>query len=505
MIPQVGVLIMREANIQKARVMFVFPDILPYAPHSGYFHYGLASVSAYLKQEIDCHVSMYHIVKEDVSQNQFIDRIRTFGPDIVAFTATTNSFPVVSRYSGWVKKYSEDIITVCGGVHATIATEDALEISSIDFIVKGDGERPLVSIVKESKSSRDFSKIKGVWCKVNGHIHRGGTSVFENLDELPMPDWDSFDYMNLEAPRQGLGGIMLSRGCPYQCSYCCNHAIRKGYEQEGAKYIRRKSVDRSIEEIKTFIAKFPKIHTLYFDDDILALDKKWFTRFVDRYKREIAKPYWCNMRPNLIDDEIARLLSDSGCIRVGIGIESGNESIRTGILNRNVSDKQIVDAVYALKRNNLYVYSFNMVGLPFEDKESLLDTIRLNGSLGIDKMQCDVFYPYQRTALYDLCVKNDLIIKGKHLIAFHRDSILKLDRAQRSRVLFTELYINILSKLCHKLPRPMDLAFRIVYSAPSALLFLPTVTWMTRKLLSVRLLATITRRVYRKIVKPPTA
>lgn len=282
----------------KPKVLFVFPDISNYSLHTGYFHYGLASISAYLKQKIDRCVGMYHIVKKDVSQNQFIDTIRNFRPDIVAFAATTNSFPTVTRYSSWVKKYDKDIITVCGGYHTTIATEGALKNSDIDLIVKGDGEKPLVSIVKEAKSNRNFSKIKGVWYKANTHIHRGGISVFENLDELPMPDWDLFDYMNLELPRQGLGSIMLSRGCPYQCSYCCNHAIRKSYEQEGARYIRCKSVDRSIREIKTFITKFPKIHTLYFDDEILALNKRWFAEFVDRYKKKIAKPYWCNM--NLI-------------------------------------------------------------------------------------------------------------------------------------------------------------------------------------------------------------
>lgn len=189
---------------------------------------------------------------------------------------------------------------------------------------------------------------------------------------------------------------------------------------------------------------------------------------------------------------------------MGIGIESGNESIRNKILNRKLSDKQIIDAVSVLKENNLYVYSFNMVGLPFEDKKSLLDTIKLNGSLGIDKIQCEIFYPYSGTALYNLCLKNHLIIKGNHLIQYSRDSILKLDMAQRNRVFFTELFINILSKFYHKLPRSiLNPIFNIMYSTPSALVFLPITTEITKKLLGINMLASMARKIYRKFIVPP--
>ena len=92
----------------------------------------------------------------------------------------------------------------------------------------------------------------------------------------------------------------------------------------------------------------------------------------------------------MVSDEVARLLVESNCVSINVGIESGNERIRYDILNRRISDEAIWSAMNILKKHDLYVYTFTMVGIPREGKGELIDTIRLNAQSGADKCQVTI-------------------------------------------------------------------------------------------------------------------
>lgn len=491
--------------MKKKKVLFVFPDISERAWHKGYFHYGLAHVSSYLKEKVtDIEISLLTISDKDFSRDDFIFKIKEFSPEIIGFTSTSHSFPLIQKWAEWVKSLDSNILTVCGGVHVTMNPEEALFSRGVDVVVRGDGEYPMVTLVNEWIEQRKIPDVRGVWyCKDNVIINNG-IAIVDDLDLLPAPDWKLFDYANLDDGFQGIGGLMLSRGCPYQCSYCCNSKIADVYRKSNANYIRFKSVEKSITEIKNFIKMFPSIHTLYFDDDILPLKKQWFLEFADRYKREINKPYWCNIRPNLIDEEIVEAFAVSGCVRAGIGIESGNEKIRNEILKRNISEQAFINGISLLKKKKIYVFSFNMVGAPKETKNELLDTIRLNARLNVDKMQCSVFYPYKHTPLYDFVVKEGLLMSEKSLIEYTQESVLKFSYAQRNRIKFTEVTMNLIVKIYRIPPKYIaELFLKILYSTPSAILFLPLLNIIMKRILTSNNLSVKMRRIFRLIILPP--
>lgn len=487
------------------KVLLVFPDISERSWHKGYFHYGLAHISSYLKQNIkDIEISLLPVRNKNFGQHDFYKKLRDFQPDIVGFTATTHSFPLVQKIANWTKAIDRSILTVCGGVHVTINPEDALLTQGLDVVICGDGEYPMEALVNEWTEHGRIPDVKGIWYRTGDRIVNNGVAIVEDLDSLPNPDWEIFNYTNLDEGSQGIGGLMLSRGCPYQCSYCCNHKLSSIYKENKAGYIRFKSVEKAISEIKSFISKFPSIHTLYFDDDILPLKKQWFLDFASRYKNEINKPYWCNIRPNLVDEEIVEGFVSSGCVRVGIGIESGNETIRNKVLKRNIDEQLLVSAVSLLKRKNIYVYSFNMVGIPGETKKELLDTIRLNARLDIDKMQCSVFYPYRHTTLYDTVVNGGLIKDERSLLEYTHESILNFSFAQKNRIYFTVLTINLVAKVYRMLPGYLsEVYLRMLYSSPSAVLFLPLLNILMRKILASKKFTANIRKIYRLLVPPP--
>ncbi|MDD5109267.1 MAG: radical SAM protein [Candidatus Omnitrophica bacterium] len=486
----------------KGNILLVFSDISHYSLHRGYFHYGLASISSFLKEKLGCQVRLFHL-KTDIGKSEFTGRIKDFVPDIVAFSSTTNSFPLVKKYAQWVKDYSNEILTVCGGVHAIISPGDILSDPSFDVVIHGDGEYSMSVLSSEWLKNRKIPNAKGIWHKEGDKIIQNGCAVVEDLDLLPFPDWDLFNYGDLSASLQRQGGFMMSRGCPYECSYCCNSAIKKAYRDGNARYVRFKSPQRAISEIKYFIGKFPEIRTLYFDDDILPLNREWFNSFTQLYKQEINMPYWCNVRPNLLNAEIARTLADSGCVRVNIGIESGNEALRNNILRRGLTDRSIESAVRHLKNNKLYIYSFNILGIPHEEKKDLLDTVKINARLDIDKIQATVFYPYPKTELYKLCLSEDLIIPSKWLIEYLGGTILKFKLAQKNRIFFTELMINPLCKIYRKLPVNIsENLLKILYSELSSLTLLPVSSIIIRIMLRSKFVAQLSRSIYRKAITP---
>lgn len=493
----------------RKKVLLVFPDVSERTWHKGYFHYGLAHISSYLKKSVrDIEVSLLPVRDRDISEKDFIAAVAERSPDVIGFTSTSHSFPLIAEFARWVKSYDREILTVAGGIHVTLNTEEALVSTALDIAVRGDGEHPMEAIVNEWTLHNRIPDAPGVWRKDGGRVVSNGLSSAHDLDGLPDPDWEIFDYLSLDDGSQGIGGFMLSRGCPYQCTYCCNHKILNIYKENNASYIRFKSVDKSISEIKNFIAKYPQIHTLYFDDDILPLKRKWFLEFAHRYGREIKKPYWCNVRPNLVDTEIVDAFVASGCVRAGIGIESGAESLRNGVLKRNISDESIISAVELLKKSKVYVYSFNMVGVPGETKREILDTVRLNSRLGVDKMQCSIFYPYKHTASYDYVVKEGLVEAEKTLIEYSHESIMKFGFTQKNRIYFTALTINIIARFHGFIGKALsewaaEIFLKALYSSLSAVMFLPIVNFIMKRLLSSERVSVNIRKIFRKIIPPP--
>jgi anaerobic magnesium-protoporphyrin IX monomethyl ester cyclase len=152
-----------------------------------------------------------------------------------------------------------------------------------------------------------------------------------------------------------------------------------------------------------------------FDDDTIHVDKKWFREFFDLYKRQVHIPFKCNIRPDIIDEEIVDLLKDAGVARVNIGVEHGNEEFRRKYLKRDMTNRQIIEAFDLFRRRNIGCYAHLMVGLPYENKRLFLDTVSLCRELPIlPSNPIFIFNPYPATELGDLCEEKGWLLPKKH-------------------------------------------------------------------------------------------
>ncbi len=385
-----------------------FTFVLPEITRSRLAHYTVAigALSAALKASGHT-TSLLHYVAP-VKEKDLVKSILEESPDIVGFSTTTNMFGEVKQMAMSLKRHI-NIPIICGGVHPTLAPESVIDSFGIDMICVGEGEAALVELCNRMETGGDIMSIPNLWVKKEGEIFRNPPrDLIEDLDSLPFQDRDIFDYENLTETRNRSARIMASRGCPYNCTYCCNFQIKEVYHNKD-KYVRFLSVDRILAEIEQLIRTYPYIEYLVFHDDILPLRMDWFRQFAEEYPRRIGLPFRCNCRPDLMNEERAELLRQAGCAKVNFGIESGNEEIRCKILNRNITQDQMVQAFTLCKNKGIVTQSYNMVGLPFETKYSVLETIKLNAQIKPDVVWQTVFYPYPQTELYTLCKKNGFL------------------------------------------------------------------------------------------------
>lgn len=425
-------------------ILFVLIEIRKDIPNfTGNYYEGVACLMSSLKTA-GHKVSLLHVTKP--LDCDFREMVNDRMPNLVAISSMTNGFVYAREIAAQVKKVSRDIHVICGGVHATLAPEEVLSDKNIDMVCIGEGEDALTELCRELSKGSNSKSIKSIWFKCGTEIVRNPVRPLSGeLDRLPFPDRSAFDFEHLMLSKENVAMFHAGRGCPFNCAYCCNHAIKEVYPNKGS-YVRFKSPQRLMEEIRQTLRKYPIIELIAFSDDILALNIDWLSDFATQYKRRISLPFKCNLHPNLVTEGVLSVLKDAGCKMVEIGLESGNEFIRRKVLNRKVTDKSIKKAAQLVHNAGLKLATYNIVGIPREGKKEMLDTIQLNASIKPEKMYSFIFYPFPKTELHRLC-KEEGSLSSSHFDTYLEGTILKNQSVRDEEIAFFHKYFKILVRL----------------------------------------------------------
>jgi anaerobic magnesium-protoporphyrin IX monomethyl ester cyclase len=356
------------------------------------------------------------------------------------------------------------IPVVMGGPHPTFFPE-VIHSPYLDYICLGEGEQAMLDLVRALEKGGDTEHIPNIWTKNNQNPLR---PLPNDLDEIPFADralYDKYPFLrNLSTKK-----FLASRGCPHQCTFCYNHRIQEMYRGQG-RFVRMRRTEKVIEEIQDVLSRTP-CRTVRFSDDSFALSKSWFRQFVELYKQKIGLPWTFLLRADELDEETVRLAKDAGCHSAYFGIESGSERVRNGILQKNITDKDIYRIAGLLKKARIKFGTYNMVGAPTETLEEAFRTVQLNIDIKTDIPTCSIVQPYPRTKLFDYCRDRGLIQADFHpddLPTMFEESAIRLENKRPLENLHKLFYLAVkfpflfplVKSLIHWPPNPL---FKLIF------------------------------------------
>ena len=380
--------------------------------------YGLRSLSAVLK-EAGFTAQMIFLPREtegfrwegfrQVYPGTVLDQVAQVAgdSDLIGITLMTNYFDNAVQITQHLRGCTKAPI-IWGGIHPTLRPEECLQYA--DLVCVGDGEEALRELAEHMGHGQGYAGVDNIWYKQNGDAVRTPLRPLQpDLDAYPYPDYDldnefvlhqgriqamtpdlllyylRFPYTSESAASYS---TMMSRGCTYNCTYCCNNALRGVYHTKW--HVRRRSVGNMIGELKQIVTRFPGIQSILIGDDVFVIDLETLREFRDAYKREVNIPLFISgFQPPMIDEETIGLLVDAGMKQIRVGIQTGSMRSMHQIYHRPVKREHIQRTFAVLHqftdRIDPPIYDF-ILDNPWETEEDQLETLY---------MLLDIPKPYQ--------------------------------------------------------------------------------------------------------------
>ena len=334
-------------------------------------------------------------------------RLRDNPPDILAFSCTTGTHLIALKEIKELKEAFPNALMVMGGPHPTYFPEVVLE-DGLDVICRGEGEGAMVDLADAVEAGSDFSGIENLWVKLNGEVKKNPLrSLEEDLDSIAFPDRELYNrYRSVRFFPSKL--FIAGRGCPFDCSFCFNHSLKKLYAGKG-RYIRHRSPENVVEEIAKVKSDWKSLKTPYFADDSFLLSRDWVIEFCELFRKRIGLPFLCQIRADLLSDELAGVMKAGGCDFVSLGVESGNDFLRREVLGKTLTRQHIEDAAAILKKHKIPFRTYNMLCLPGETLDMALETVALNAKIKVDCPWASIVQPYPGTRLGEYVVEHGFV------------------------------------------------------------------------------------------------
>jgi len=347
---------------------------------------------------------------DSIPEENLFHQIEDIKPDVIAYSAMTYEHTTLQNLNQELKKRLS-FISIFGGPHYTFTPEEIDSNEHMDVTCAGEGENAFRSFLKHLKNKTDYTKVNNLSVRHNKIVHKNPLGpLIANLDEVPFADRKVI--LLDKKDRQYVGGcysVMVSRGCPYLCTYCFNVQYNKLYKTANPHQhvIRRRSAANVVAEMKKIKQE---VNVEYFniaDDTFNLIPKDYIDEFCERYKEEIALPFTAQFRTNLVNEDIIKALKEAGMFSIYCAIECGDEEVSRNILKRGITNDQIRHAYRIFNKCKLKTLAQNMVGLPVENPvEDAWKTIKFNIENKVTYSHFTLLLPFPKTPMERYCKEN---------------------------------------------------------------------------------------------------
>jgi len=292
-----------------------------------------------------------------------------------------------------------------------------------DYLVEGDAEGTLVSILRAYPDKEEMSRIEGVYHRDSGIWAGRPPALSNDLDAIAYPDWDDVDVEYFMASQKRwvtnalpkryypdikdvrVLPIVMTRGCPYACTFCF--------------HFNRSHRKHSIDYMVDYIAHLEKRHgvnMLQTWDDLIITDRKWFLRLCEALKKRgvVTKIFMSGGKPNLIDAEMVRGMKEAGVVRISYGIESGSPSVLKE-MKKMATVEDNARAVRLAIEAGIHTHMNMVIGMPSETEATLCETrdfilgLQKTTDIGSENVSFAFATAYPGTELFDRALSKGLV------------------------------------------------------------------------------------------------
>lgn len=359
---------------------------------------GLGYLTGFLKAN-GIEVLTVDAMFDGLNLNEVKNHLLKFQPHVLGFTAMTHRITHVAWVANKLQKLFPESPVIIGGPHSTVLPARTLqEFPIFDIAVIGEGELTLLDLVnliqEHGLNSERLASIKGIAWRFKDEVKvNEPREPVSDLDSLPFPNYDNLKRRIETYP------VFSSRGCPYQCVFCCRiHGNR----------LRVRSPKNVINEIKYAIDKFnPKLFD--FADDTFTLPKRRAMEICDLMisKGLNKRIKWTALsRVTGVDQALFDKMKEAGCVKVDFGVESGNPDVLRKI-KKEITVTDAENATRMAKKAGLKTGSYFIIGHPCETIQTICDTIKLATKLNTSTVSFGIMVPYPGTEVYEMATKGE--------------------------------------------------------------------------------------------------
>lgn len=435
-------------------------------------------LAAYLRQE-GFTPRIYDMIFDHVTEAFVDEDIRRHRIQVAGIGAMTCEMPQAYEQAARLKRVHPDIKIVFGGSHPSGDPEECLRSGVVDYVVVGEGEIALASLLTAIREGREPEAIPGVWRMADETTVPAPIAPIPVVNELPRPAYDLLDlesYFLLDSPwhfpksRRAVQFI-TERGCPYQCSYC--------HEVHGKRF-RGMEAGEVVDQIE-WLVRDHGVREFMVVDDIFNFDldrAKEICRQILARDLKIHLQFPNGVRGDRFDEELVVLMKRAGTHFMSIAIETVSERYQK-LIRKHLKVDKALQTIHWARKHGIEVSGFFMIGFPGESEAEVRATLDFAVDAPLDAIFISTVSPFKGTKL-----RTDMM----------NGHFGELDEAGRHSLdqLFPIVHNQALPP--ERLNQMRQQAYWRFYTKPRSLLTLG------RKLTNVQNVKKITRAVTRRIM-----
>jgi len=312
--------------------------------------------------------------------------------DLVAMQAfVTNWFSCVALARN-IKEAHPACHIVVGGVHPTNFPEECLDTGVIDWVVRGEADITIRSMIRQMMAKLALNEISGLAFKLGGQtIVNTPGQIPHDLDELPFPAWH---LIYSRQKKISVGHVLTSRGCPYHCAQCPMVRL-------DGNAVREASIERVRSEIDILVNKY-RLRHIDFMDETFTINPERVEKLCEMLRTRSMRVTWrCFTRPQLVSRELLKNMADAGCRAIFYGIGTGSQRLME-ILKSDIDLDSVKDAVSWTEDAGISATAAFSIGIPHESFQESLQTIVFARQLKASRIFFQFCYPFPGSRLHEV-------------------------------------------------------------------------------------------------------